>query len=115
MAEPYVIRAFNNKHNNTEGKYEHKRKELEQRLEKETERTNHHKVLEQALIAQNQKEEKMKNKIKEVLEDSEKRLSDRRKRRKEAIEMRNSMLSDEGLLGHKQRTPVSSKPSIKSC
>ena len=82
MSKPYIIRCFNNRHENKEGKCEYRRKELEQQLEKESERQKHRKVLEQALIAQGQKEEKMKQKIKEVIDESDVRLKERIEKRK---------------------------------
>jgi rubrerythrin len=94
MAEPYVIRCFNaTSDDNKKNSLEARRKELEQRLEKEVERQNHRKVLQQAISAQEQKEEKMMNKVKEIVELSNRKLEDRIRRRAEASEMRNSILN----------------------
>ena len=81
-------------------------------MEKETEKANHHKVLEQAMVHYKQKEERMKNKLASLKEEQDSKLDERIKQRKEMIEMRRSMFSDDG---RGNFSPTSSHPTINSC
>jgi hypothetical protein len=109
MAEPYVIRCFNNSSQESgKGVMESRRKELEQRLEKEVERHNHRRVLEQVIVAQEEKEQRMKEKVRQILEQSNTNLEERRRRRNEAKEMRNSMLSSSQLIASDGRISIES-------
>jgi hypothetical protein len=74
MSEPYIIRCFNSSYDHKSSTLENRRKELEQRIEKETEKQNHKTVLEQAILAQEEKEKKMMRKIKDHFDQSEKDL-----------------------------------------
>lgn len=75
MSEPYIIRCFNNQLSNKKGALENKRKELEQKIQQEAERQNHKKVVEQAISAQEEKEKKIIKKLKEIQDQSERKLN----------------------------------------
>jgi hypothetical protein len=81
MAEPYVIRCFNHNQDQKKSALDSRRKDLEQKIEKEVERQNHRKVVQQVILAQEEKEKKMMNKVKEIVEQSHKNLEDRIRKR----------------------------------
>jgi hypothetical protein len=55
MREPFITRCFNHQVDNRKDVLENRRKELEQRVEQESEKHSHKKVLEQAIRAQEMK------------------------------------------------------------
>ena len=64
MREPFITRCFNNQVDNHKDVLENRRKEIELRVEQESEKQSHKKVLEQAIKAQEIKEQSVREKIK---------------------------------------------------
>lgn len=92
MAQPYVIRCFNNNNDHKKIALESRRKQMQQKLEKQVERQNHKKVVQQVIVAQEAKEKKIMNKVKELVDESHRHLQERIKKRSQAKEMRNSLI-----------------------
>ena len=83
MAEPYIIRCFNNEQqDHKKVALESRRKEFEIKIENEAERQNHRVVVESTIKAQKEKEKRMMNKIRETVEQADKRLEERINNRK---------------------------------
>ena len=66
MREPFITRCFNQQVDNRKDVLENRRKELEQRVEQESLRHGHKRVLEQAIKAQEIKEQSVREKIKVI-------------------------------------------------
>lgn len=83
MSEPYIIRFFNNQGDSKKNNLEERRKKLEQKVEKEAEKQNHRTVIGETLRVQEEKEQKMMKKIKDFIDESEKSIDLRIKKRNE--------------------------------
>ena len=65
MSEPFIIRCFNNQQDRKKAVLESRRKDLEIKIEKEAERQNHRVIVEKAIQVQNEKEERMRTKVRD--------------------------------------------------